>query len=232
MPFLHWMKKALQGDAEVLADGVRELTWYSVLRLLIVIVLGSALYGATVGMWRSPLQGVYSAIKIPLLLLLTCAGNGMLNALFASVLGANLTFRQTLAAIGISFSIAAVILASLSPLSLFLMLNVPPIANGSAVVSHSVVLLFHVGVIAFAGVLANVRLQVLLQQFCPDRRTGLRVLLAWLAGNLLLGSQLAWVLRPFIGSPRLRVEFLRPDAFHGSFFEEIFKALMHVFHQH
>jgi LmbE family N-acetylglucosaminyl deacetylase len=38
-----------------------------------------------------------------------------------------------------------------------------------------------------------------------------RVISAWLAANLFLGSQLSWILRPFIGSPGLPVEFLRHD---------------------
>jgi hypothetical protein len=50
------------------------------------------------------------------------------------------------------------------------------------------------------------------------------VVFAWLAGNLLLGSQLAWNLRPFVGSPYLPVELLRPNAFEGNFFETLFNA--------
>jgi hypothetical protein len=51
------------------------------------------------------------------------------------------------------------------------------------------------------------------------------VLLAWLAGNLLLGSQIAWVLRPFIWDPAGRVEFIGQQYFHGSFYETVLEAL-------
>jgi hypothetical protein len=54
-------------------------------------------------------------------------------------------------------------------------------------------------------------------------------LYAWLAGNLFLGSQLSWILRPFIGSPEMRVEFLRKTAFDGNFYETVFRALRHLF---
>ena len=50
------------------------------------------------------------------------------------------------------------------------------------------------------------------------------VLLAWLAGNLLLGSQICWVMRPSFGTPIDPVEFIGPEYFHGSFFETVFRA--------
>ncbi len=55
-----------------------------------------------------------------------------------------------------------------------------------------------------------------------------RVLMAWLAVNLFLGSQLCWILRPFIGSPSLPVEFLRTEAFRGNFYETVFRSLLHL----
>jgi hypothetical protein len=55
-----------------------------------------------------------------------------------------------------------------------------------------------------------------------------RVLFAWLAGNLFLGSQLSWILRPFIGSPTLPVEFLRDAAFNGNFYETVFRSALRL----
>jgi hypothetical protein len=56
-----------------------------------------------------------------------------------------------------------------------------------------------------------------------------RVFGAWLAGNLFLGAQLSWILRPFIGSPELPVEFLRAGALRGNFYENIFHAFTGLF---
>jgi hypothetical protein len=86
-----------------------------------------------------------------------------------------------------------------------------------------------VAVISFAGIAANVRLLQLLRQLSGSRTIARRILLAWLAGNLFLGSQLSWILRPFIGSPGLPVEFLRGDALRGNFYEAVFHALKHLF---
>ena len=90
-------------------------------------------------------------------------------------------------------------------------------------------MLMHVSVIAFAGIAGNLRLLQLLRHFSAgNRAVALRVLFAWLAGNLFLGSQLSWILRPFIGSPGLAVEFLRKDAFRGNFYETLFQSLLRV----
>lgn len=41
--------------------------------------------------------------------------------------------------------------------------------------------------------------------------------------------QLAWTLRPFIGSPRLAVQFLRADPLRGNFYEAVLRAIEHLF---
>ena len=91
--------------------------------------------------------------------------------------------------------------------------------------TYTVIQLTHVGVIAFAGIAGNLRLAQLLRQLSGNAATARRVLFAWLAGNLLFGSQLSWILRPFIGSPGLEIEFLRKTAFQGNFFETVFGSL-------
>ena len=39
----------------------------------------------------------------------------------------------------------------------------------------------------------------------------------------------AWIMRPFVGSPGLPVQFLRANPFEGSFYEAIFRAFKHLF---
>jgi hypothetical protein len=179
------------------------------------------------GSWRSPLQAVFTAVKLPLIVLLTTVGNGLLNAMLAPLLGASLTLRQSLLAVFMSFTMAAAILGAFSPLLAFLVWNTPPhtASGGGAFTGHSLILVTQAAVIALAGIAANVRLLQVLRGFCGDTSAARRVLLSWLGGNLLLGSQLAWILRPFVGSPHLPVEFLRPDPLQGNFFESILRAI-------
>ncbi len=197
----------------------------------VVIVIGAGLYGAAMGCWRAPLAAWFVAIKLPLIILLTAVGNALLNAMLAPLLGLNLRFRQSFLAILTSFTILSAILGAFSPLLFFVVWNSPPMTGNSAqwgwIYSFNQVI--HVIVISFAGIVANLRLVQLLRELSGNPAIARRVLIAWLAGNLFLGSQLSWILRPFIGSPDLPVEFVRPTAFQGNFYETVFHSLARLF---
>ena len=196
-----------------------------------IIIFGAGLYGAAMGWWRDPLQALYTAIKFPLIILLTATANAMLNAMLAPLLGLNIPFRQSFLAILMSFTIAGAILGSFAPLVAFVIWNSPPMtldlrsSNGP----YSFILFTFVVIIAFAGITSNLRLLQLLRHLGGQRSVAWRVLLAWLIGNLFFGTQLSWILRPFIGAPGLPVQFLRTDAFHGNFYETIFRTAVHLF---
>jgi hypothetical protein len=48
---------------------------------VVAIVIGAGSYGAVMGCWRDPLQALYTGIKLPLVILLTTLGNGLLNGM-------------------------------------------------------------------------------------------------------------------------------------------------------
>lgn len=223
------LKALLRGDADQIASRLKAPSIPTFARYCAVILVGSALYGSTVGIWRAPLQSLYTAIKFPLLIFLTCAGNAVINGMLAQVLGSGLNFKQTSLAILMSFAIAAVILAGFSPISLFIWFNAPSPGSTNEVLGHSTMLISHVGAIAFAGVMANQRLFGLLCKI-SGTATARAVLFSWLAGNLFLGAQLAWNLRPFIGAPLLPVQFLRDDPLRGNFYEAVWRAFQILFH--
>ena len=217
----------LRGEPGQLRDWLQKAHAGSVAFCVAVIFTGAGLYGAAMGCWRAPLQALFVATKLPLIIILTSAGNALLNAMLAPLLGLNITFRQSFLAILTSFTIACAILGSFSPLAAYLVWNSPPLTTDAVLSSgtYSFIQLTHVAVIAFAGVAANLHLLNLLRQMSPSGAVARRVLVAWLAGNLFLGSQLTWILRPFIGSPGLPVEFLRATAFKGNFYETVLRAL-------
>ncbi|MGA2247393.1 MAG: hypothetical protein ABSH48_20580 [Verrucomicrobiota bacterium] len=195
-----------------------------------VIIAGAGCYGAAMGWWRDPHQALITAIKFPVIILLTTAGNALINGMLAPLLGLNIPFRQSLAAIFMSLTIAAAILGAFSPLIAFLTWNAPPMSKQAVFgPAYSLIKLAHVAVIAFAGTAGNARLFQLLTRLAGNRAVAFRVLFAWLAGNLFLGSQLAWILRPFIGSPVLPVEFFRATALHGNFYENVFRSILQIF---
>jgi len=196
-----------------------------------VIIAGAGLYGAAMGWWRDPQQALFTAIKFPLILLLTAIGNALLNAMLAPLLGLNISFRQYFSAVLMSFTIAAAVLGAFSPLTAFMIWNAPPMSAAASEPTYNFIKLAQVAVIAFAGVTGNARLFQLLARLGGSRTVARRVLFAWLAGNLFFGSQLAWILRPFIGSPGLPVEFFRATALRGNFYENVFHSLLQFVQQ-
>lgn len=222
-------KTLLRGDADAIAHWLEKPTLRRFASYCAVIVIGSSIYGATIGLWRAPLQSFYTAAKLPLLIFLTCIGNAMLSGMLAQLFGSGLSFKQTALAILMSFAIASVILGAFSPITLFILYNAPPLGSRRAIIGHSVMLLTHVFVIAYAGILANRRLFKLLERMSGNHARARNVLCSWLAVNLFLGAQLAWNLRPFIGTPDLAVQFLRDDPLRGNFYEAVGLALKRLF---
>ncbi len=200
---------------------------------LAVIVAGSGLFGAAIGIWRAPQQAVYAAIRFPLIILLTVVGNALINGMLAPLLGLNIRFRQSLLAILSSFTIASAILGAFGPLILFFVWNLPPLVEQTrtTMTAYSGLNLSIVAAIALAGIAANLKLLRLLRLLAGRALVANRILCAWLAVNLLLGSQLTWILRPFIGSPTLPVQFVRADAFQGNFYETVLRLLIRLISQ-
>ncbi len=216
----------LRGEPERIGPWIEQCDSRRVWVYVAVVIAGAGLYGAAMGWWRAPVQALYTATKFPLLILLTTLGNAMLNGMLAPLLGLNISLRQSLLLVLISFTIAASILGSFSPPVLFLVWNTPSTTASveSAPLAYSFMQLTHVALIAFAGTVANVRLFPLLRELSKNQFIAYKVLFAWLAGNLFLGSQICWVLRPFIGDPRMQVEFLGSHPFQGSLYETVFEA--------
>lgn len=223
------LRTLLQGQADKLLLWTKPGEFRTIVFNVAVILLGAGLYGAAMGWWREPLQGLYVAIKFPLVILLTTLGNALLNAMLAPLLGLNISFRQSLLAILMSFTITAAVLGAFSPLAAFVVWNAPPMTpDVKSTLTYGFIKLLHVAVIAFAGIAGTVRLFQLLTELGGSKAVARRVLFAWLAGNLFLGSQLTWIARPFIGAPHLPVVLLRDTAFQGNFYENIFATLKHL----
>ncbi len=194
----------------------------------LIIVIGAGCYGGAVGWWRAPEQALYTALKFPLLILLTTLGTSLLNGMLAPLLGLNIPFRQSFLTILMSFSIAAAILGAFAPVAAFVIWNAPAIADAQRqILVYDFILLSHVLVIAFAGIAANVRLRSLLRELGGNAVAN-RVLFAWLAANLFVGSQLSWIFRPFIGAPGLPLQFLRDHPLAGNFYEAVFRTFVQL----
>ncbi|MDP6794594.1 MAG: hypothetical protein QGG00_04285 [Verrucomicrobiota bacterium] len=174
-------------------------------------------------------MGAYVAIKLPLILLITLLLNGLLNGLLGLVLGSGIGVQKSLQFLLVGVAIMAVILGALSPISFFATLNTPSSGDGSGRYAwHGASLLMHTLLIAFAGIVAHARLLQYIRDFADSSRAGTFAFFAWLAGNLFVGAQVSWNLRPFFVSPGLKVEFLRPDPFNGNFYEAVWVAIKNI----
>lgn len=205
---------------------LRALPNHKAVGLLGVVILGFAVYGFTVGAWRAPVMGAYVALKMPLLIILTLGCNALLNGLLGMLLHSGIGFRGSLMALLWVFATAAVLLASLSPVTLGLAWNAPRPDAVNAATAHAGYLLCHTLLIAAVGIFSNIHLYRLLHGASADG--SLPTLFAWLAGNGLLGSQFSWILRPFFGAPHLEVAFLRPNAFQGTFHETLWHSFRSI----
>ncbi|NNC88331.1 MAG: hypothetical protein HKN82_07720 [Akkermansiaceae bacterium] len=191
---------------------------------VLLIVLGCGAYGYTIGLWRGGEMALYVAVKLPAVILLTVVLNGLLNGMLSLVLGSGIGVRRSLQFLLTAFAIMAVTLGALSPVALFQVLNTPPPGGGSAGGSYTVLLLTHTSLIAFAGIVSHRKLLGLLRSKAATPGAGTRTFVAWLAGNLFVGAQVSFILRPYFGIPGRDVEFLRADPLQGNFYEAVYHA--------
>ncbi|BDS04965.1 hypothetical protein NT6N_00050 [Oceaniferula spumae] len=190
------------------------------------ILVGCGMYGFTLGLWQGWEMASYVAIKLPLVIFATLLVNGLINGMLAMVLGSGISIRQSLQFLLAGFALMSIILASLSPITFFMALQAPEPHEPGAQQWHSTILLSHTFLIAYAGIIAHRSLLGHLRNFATSRLLGTRTFFAWLAGNLFVGAQISWIMRPFFGSPGLQVQFLRDHPMEGSFYETVWRSFL------
>lgn len=218
------LRRLIQPDA----DWLDAPTPGHIARVALTAVAGLACYGFSVGYWRDPLMGGYVAVKLPLLVALTLGCNSLLNGLLGLLLGTGLGFRQSFFALLSAFALAGVILGSLAPVTFLLAWNAPSPDAPGAQNAHAAYLVTHTVLIGLAGIAANIHLHRLLAARAPTRMAATGTLLAWLGGNGFLGAQFSWILRPFFGTPRLEVEFLRENPMEGNFYFAVWASIQQI----
>jgi hypothetical protein len=208
-------------------------TWFEsntnhmITHCILITIIGTALYGITIGLWRGPLQALFVAIKFPLLIVITTTCNALLNWFISLMIGASFSFLRTLKYQLVSYTLASIILLSSTPVSLFFLWNTPPL-SGTASIGNSILTLMHVLFIAIAGIIANLRLLKVLTRHLNNNSLAKMIVIAWLAGNMVLGCQISWTLRPFIGSPNLAIQFIRPTPLEGNFYIDVYRKFIAI----
>jgi hypothetical protein len=195
-----------------------------------VSVVMAALYGAIMGatnlLQGSPMAfgpkvaliGIV-ALKVPVLFLLTLLI--VLPPVYVSntFAGARLSFRQMLALLLASLAITTTALASMATVALFFSLTSR---------SYDFLKLLHVAFFVYAGLVGVGYLRRCVESLgaSESRAVPRGLFVLWLVLYMFVGTQLAWVLRPFVGSPNEPFQVFRPRT--GSFIQSVARSFSRV----
>lgn len=171
-------------------------------------LLFSAIYGGLIGLYAGSFQILASAVKIPLILFGTILLCQPALYVFNVLAGSELSFRQTLLVLLASTYLLSILLVSLSPVLLLFML--------SAASSHSMTLLtLFIFVVAGGAALDFIwkGMKYLAERSGSRPNSGL--IKIWSLFYVIMGTQLAWGLRPLIGQ---KGEFVLFQATESNFF--------------
>ena len=94
-------------------------------QMLVSSVIALACYGAVLGSFHSVLMALTSAVKLPLLFLVTLAICLPTLYLFNLVFGARLSIRQSLALVMVALTVTAMLAVAFAPISLFFLITAP-----------------------------------------------------------------------------------------------------------
>ncbi|MFL6193351.1 MAG: hypothetical protein ACJ75H_04225 [Thermoanaerobaculia bacterium] len=216
----------LRGAEVFLADiaAGRNLLRYWV-RLCLGMTVCAALYGAVLGFWHGPELALYSAVKLPAVLLLTSALTVAFAWTAAAVLGLPLRFGQVAVLTFLALAVGSLLLASLAPVAGFFTLCAPAPSERERT-AHNVLYLLHTAFVGSCGLAGTVALWRAMRRLDAPVRTLRAVYVVWVFAFALVGGEVAWVLRPFVGSVYMPVVFLRPDALDGNVYEFILKDIL------
>jgi hypothetical protein len=184
------------------------------LRLLLGLIVSFGLgYGAVMGTFggvsgERAWQVVYSAAKVPLLLLATFVLSLPSFFVLNTILGLRDDFPQVLRALTATQAGLTIILASLAPLTVLWYL--------SSTDYHAAILfnglMFGVASVSAQWLLRRDYRPLILR--VPRHRWMLRL---WLVIYAFVGIQMGWILRPFIGDPVARVQFFRQESWGNAY---------------
>lgn len=191
--------------------------------LLVASSLLLAVYGAIIGSYGGGLQIVSSAIKLPALYLLTLLICMPTLFFFDILFGSKLDFKQYVTMALASVAVISVLLFSFAPVVLFSLISVE---------GYNFFLLLNVLVMAITGGV-GVRLfyKGMVDMAGPEafeQKLRRRLLQGWVILYGLVGSQLGWTLRPFVGNEGEPFQIFRPEI-DGNFYAQVVRSIGTMF---
>jgi len=189
-------------------------------RLVLACLLLGAFYGLCMGMysatggrddsWKYLLA---SALKVPLLFLLTLVVTFPSLYVFAALADSRLRLRDTLRLLVAAIAVNLGVLASFGPVTAFFTVSTD---------SYAFMIFLNVLFFALAGAVGlsflNRAVGAVFTSAAPgtageprseDSRRARRIFRVWLVIYVIVGAQMGWILRPFIGNPHLPFQAFR-----------------------
>ena len=208
-------------DRKLFLDEVRSETKLNrkISSLLLASSCFFAIYGGIVGAYGGGLQIISSAIKLPALYLLTLLICVPTLYFFDILFGSKLNFKQYVTMALTSVSVISVLLFSFAPVVLFFLISIR---------DYNFFLLLNVLVMSLTGCI-GVRLfyKGMVDMAGPngfETKLRLKLLQSWVVLYGLVGSQLGWTLRPFVGADQRLFELFRPEI-EGNFYSQVFRSI-------
>jgi len=176
-----------------------------------------ALFGVVLGMSHSWMQALMSAVKLPMLFLVTLLICLPTLYFFNLLYGSQLTFQQTTTLMMAAVTITGALSLAFASISLFFWLTIGE--------QYTILILLNVIIL---GISSWWGLSFLRQGMRHVQRQALdvrqwRILTTWLVIYAFVGTQMAWALRPFFGVPSEPFVVLRSDG--GTFIGSMLTAL-------
>jgi hypothetical protein len=221
------MSSLLLHPADLLRSGPIALAarspWRAVLELALLVVVFGGAYGAVMGTYAGPsgprvTQMVFSATKVPLLLLVTFVISLPSFFVLNTLLGVRDDFGEAVRALVATQAALTIILASLAPITAFWYVSVQGYRHA---------ILFNAAMFAVASFAAQFLLRRLYRPLIERNPKHRLLLRAWLVVFAFVGIQMGWVLRPFIGNPAMPTRFFREGAW-GNAYVEVAKMVWMV----
>ncbi len=187
---------------EMLSDP--EFSRKNVLKQSFVIFIFCCIYGIVMGSYNGFLQSMVTGLKIPCLIflsLLIC-----FPALFVIqyMIGSTMTIWQMANIILSGFVVFSTIALSFAPIVVFFMITSE---------NYAFLKLLHVAIFIFSGVFTIRTIIRGLSYSCEKKniypKLGMSIFKIWIFIFAFVSSQLAWNLRPFVGSRDLPFELFR-----------------------
>jgi len=186
--------------------------------LLVSGIAFLALYGAVMGSSHSIWQALSSAVKLPILFLATLAVCAPTLYFFNVIFGSNQTLSQSVVLILTAIAVTAVLLLSFAPIVLFFLLTTG---------HYQFFKLLNVGVFTISGIVGVIFLSQGMRAVSGDRKEGRKarrnLLWLWIITYAFVGTQMAWILRPFVGSPTMKFEVFRQLG--GNFYANVLVSI-------